>query len=129
MEEYLFYEPVYRVIICRQHQYAISPNAVFEHFQIYYKSILLNARKMIEEEVKKLRLVNLTDVDIPYGIVKGLKVHEGVKCNYTGCTELRGTPGSMRKHCQAMHKWKLKQNEIKWIAQKIQTFFEGSNVK
>ena len=131
MEEYLIYNEVYRVIICRSHKYAISPNSVSRHLQKYHQSIPLKTRQFLEQSAEKLDLVTTEEVGIPWDetVVDGLEVHDGFKCEYDDCNELRGSIDSMKKHCQQEHNWKVKSNGVKWTCQKIQTFFQGHHLK
>jgi len=130
MEEYLIHKDDYGVVICRQHHYAIPPNWISRHFQENHQAIPLQRRKEIEECVALLNLLPPSQIQLPSDTIpiNGLSVHNGLKCLYEGCNELKGTTESMRKHCQRAHKW-IKSVGVMWTEQTVQTFFVGSHLK
>jgi hypothetical protein len=129
MDVYVIHNEIYQVLICRQHHYAISPEFITRHFRQFHKSVPLETRDKITEYASKLNLLEPKKVSIPTEMIpiEGLTIHNGYKCTYNGCTELKGTLESMRKHCYT-HGWVISDG-IQWREQKLQTFFTSSNKK
>jgi hypothetical protein len=129
MDAYVIYNELYQVLICCQHHYAISPDSIVRHFRMLHKSIPLEMRQRIIKYASELDLLEPKKVSVPTQMtpIKGLAIYDGFKCTYNGCTELRGTVESMRKHCHT-HGWVISDG-IKWSEQKLQTFFTTNNTK
>ena len=107
MNEYVTYNAEYKVLICRQHKYGISPDGILRHFRDFHKAVPLATRQAIGDYSKTLDLATPTEVGTPcepVQPVQGLMVINGFRCEYNGCSELRGTEMSMKQHCWETHK-------------------------
>jgi hypothetical protein len=129
MDAYVIYNEMYKVLICCQHHYAISPDFINGHFRKFHNSVPLEIRQRITEYASKLDLLEPKKVTVPTQMtpIKGLTIHDGFKCIYNSCMELKGTVQSMRKHCHT-HGWVISDG-IQWSEQKLQTFFTSINIK
>jgi hypothetical protein len=128
MNDYVTYNTEYKVLICRQHKYGISPDGILRHFRNFHKAVPLATRKAINDYSKTLDLAAPTTPHEPIQPVEGLTIVKGFKCSYDGCSELRGTEMSIKQHCWETHEWKAGASDI-WVNQECQTFFEGSRHK
>jgi hypothetical protein len=131
MDQYITHNLDYNTIICRQHKQAIPPDWIPRHFREFHKTIPLSTRQAIINHCKTLNLLSLEDMIIPTEPVQpvhGLPVLDGFQCEYEGCSELRSTELSIKKHCRDEHQWVLELG-IKWSSQSIQTFFAFKHVK
>jgi hypothetical protein len=131
MNQYVIYNAHYKVLICRQHKYTITPDWVLRHFQEFHKAIPLATRQLIVDHSKSLDLVIPENVATPLELVQcieGLSVVNGFQCQYEGCSELRSTERSIKEHCRRNHEWKA-QTGVKWRNQAFQTFFHGPHRK
>jgi hypothetical protein len=125
MDEYITHNVTYNTIICCQHKQGIPPQWIARHFREFHKTIPLSTRQGIVNHCKTLNLLAPEDVAIPTEPVQpihGLSVLDGFQCEYEGCSELRSTELSIKKHCRDEHQWVLEFG-IKWAAQPIQTLF------
>jgi|ERR1700733_14141514 len=131
MDAYVTYNAQYQVLICRQHQYAITPDWITRHFQDSHQGIPLATRQAIVEYSQQVDLAmpeNVATPVLPVESIAGLNIIHGFQCQYEECSELCGTEGSMRKHCRRTHKW-VAGVGIKWTNQCMQTIFEGNRRK
>jgi Orsellinic acid/F9775 biosynthesis cluster protein D len=131
MNDYVTYNAEYRVLICRSHKYGITPDYILRHFRDHHKGIPLQTQETIVDYSKALDLAAPEDIGIPSEAVEPIKelcMTEGFQCGYDGCSELRGTYGSMKEHCKRVHEW-LSATGIMWTTQACQKLFEGSRHK
>lgn len=131
MNNYVTYNSEYKVLICRQHKYCISPDGILRHFRNFHKAVPLATRKAIGDYSKTLDLAALTDIATPHAPVQpveGLTIVNGFKCSYEGCSVLRGTEMSIKQHCKEIHEWRTGTGDM-WMNQECQTFFDGSRHK
>jgi Orsellinic acid/F9775 biosynthesis cluster protein D len=131
MNAYVTYNAEYKVLICRQHQYAIPPDYITRHLRDSHQAIPLATRQAIVEYSKTLELVGVEDLATPQEPVEpvhGVKITNGFQCEFDECSALRGTDTSMKQHCWEAHKWVAAMG-IKWQVQPIQTIFAGKSSK
>ena len=131
MNQYITYNEHYKVLICSQHEYALTPDWVLRHFQEFHKSIPFETRQLIVEHSKSLDLVSPENIATPIELVPcvdGLAIVHGFQCHYEGCSELRSTERSIKEHCRKNHEWKAKMGAM-WRTQPYQTFFHGPHRK
>ena len=111
MDAYVIYNPEYKVLICRQHKYAIPQDRIFRHFQLFHLFIPLATRQLISNYSKTLELVAPENVATPLELVlciDGLTIVNGFLCQYDRCRELRSTERSIKEHCRGKHEWKAR---------------------
>jgi len=131
MNEYVTYNEKYKVLICRQHKYAIAPDWILRHFQEFHKATPLATRQLIVDYSKTLELAipdNVARQPPPAYAIDGLTVVGGFQCQYTECFQLRSTERSIKEHCRQDHEWKV-QTGVMWKNQPFQTFFTGRHRK
>ena len=131
MDQYVIYNEKYHILICRQHGYAIPSDYVGRHFRETHKAIPLAIRRAIIEYTNSCKLSETNKVFISqYDIspIEGLTIIKGVKCEYDGCSKLRGSVDSIIKHCRSAHGW-IAEHGAKWREGDFQTFFRGPHCK
>jgi hypothetical protein len=115
MNEYVTYNVEYKVLICRQHKYAIAPDWVLRHFRKFHNATPLATRQLIAEYSKTLELAmpdNVAAQQAPAYAIDGLTVVDGFQCQYTECCQLRSTERSIKEHCRQDHEWKVQTGVI-----------------
>jgi Orsellinic acid/F9775 biosynthesis cluster protein D len=128
MNPYVIYNDEYKVLICRQHKYAVSLKSIKGHYRDKHDGISLKARQEILEYAGTLSLLEPKDVVIPTEIVApiaGLEVRMGYKCKFDGCAVITGTLESASHHGRT-HVW----TDIKDVQSQtltVQTFFMGNH--
>jgi len=128
MNAYLFFNQEHQVLICKEHQYAVSSKLVSRHFLREHK-LSLTVRQEIIKYTSQFTMVEVSEliyfkekvVPVPY-----LSICTRFQCKYYECNKVLGTLQSTQKHCQLEHDWKAKDGE-KWTKTKAQTFFQGHN--
>ena len=83
MNDYVTYNAEYKVLICRQHQFAIPPDGILRHFRDMHKAIPIASRKAIADYSKTLELATPDEVATPsepVEAVQGLTVVRGFQC-------------------------------------------------
>jgi hypothetical protein len=131
MDSYVTYNAQYKVLICRQHKYAIPPDYITRHFRESHQGIPLATRQGIVDYSKTLDLAAVEEVATPPDQVEpvhGLNITDGFQCEFDECSELRSTTTSMKQHCWEAHKW-VAAAGIQWKGQGIQTIFAGKYSK
>ena len=124
MDQYVAYNADYKVLICRQHKYAIPPDWVLRHFRESH-TIPLATRQLIGDYSQTLELVmpeNVATPATPAQCIEGLTLVNGFQCQYEGCIELRSTERSMKEHCRGKHEWKARIGAT-WRTQPFSNFF------
>jgi hypothetical protein len=130
-DAYVTYNAPYKVLICRQHKYAVPPDAILRHFRDCHHGIPLPTRQAIFNYSRTLDLAAPEDIVIPQDAVERIKelgITEGFQCVYNDCSELRGTNESMEQHCRKAHGWVTATGKM-WRNQTFQTIFEGNRRK
>jgi hypothetical protein len=129
MDGRVIYDEHHKVLICLQHQCAITTGWVERHFRAEHGDCPLTTRRQIVEDVTNLEtgrpneIIYTTDAVPP---VLHLKTYTGYRCNDGDCSELTGTTGSMMQHCRVKHSWTSKKGSG-WIEVPVQTFFQGKH--
>jgi hypothetical protein len=54
MDQYIIYNTDYKVLICRQHGYAVAQNNVSRHFQRYHKATAFETHQAVADYAKSL---------------------------------------------------------------------------
>ena len=65
MDNYIIHDQIHQVLICRQHHYAISSDAIARHFRELHKAIPLEIRQRIIQYTKGLDLLKVKKVNVP----------------------------------------------------------------
>jgi hypothetical protein len=73
MDQYITYDVEYKVLICRQHKYAIPPDTILCHFRQSHKGIPLPTHQAISNYSKTVNLASPKDVAMPLVPVKAIK--------------------------------------------------------
>jgi hypothetical protein len=128
MNAYLFFNQEQQVLICKEHQHAVSSKWVSRHFLQEHEldftvrqEIIKYASQFTTAESSDLVYSTEKVVPVPY-----LSICTVFQCQYEECNKLLGTPQSVQKHCQLEHDGKAKDGE-KWVETRAQTFFQGNN--
>jgi Orsellinic acid/F9775 biosynthesis cluster protein D len=131
MNDYVNYNAKYKVFICRAHKYGITPDYIPRHFRDHHKGTPLPTRQAIVDYSKTLDLAAPDDIAIPTEAVEPIKelcIVDGFRCEYDGCSELRGTYGSMKEHCKRVHEW-VTATGVMWVSETCQKLFDGPHHK
>lgn len=125
MDSYVTYNPQLRILICRDHGYAIKPSFIARHFQDEHNSIPLVTRQAIIEYSKTLALNDPGDMDTPANAslpIREIRIRDGLECDNCGfsCQGLE----TMKSHCRRNHAWVAGIGKT-WTTCKIQTLFDG----
>jgi hypothetical protein len=128
MSVYLFYNNDYNVLICKQHQCALSSKSLTRHFLEEHEpnlsiqqSIHNYAEQYIVTKAADLTYSSETIYPIPY-----LSIVDGFQCQYEPCDKILSTLASMKVHCRVDHGWKAKDEE-RWVKTRAQTFYQGND--
>jgi hypothetical protein len=65
IEEYVIYNPQYKVLICYEHGYAMKPSFIKPHLQLIHKATSLYVRQSIMEYSNGLKLIAAEDLETP----------------------------------------------------------------
>lgn len=129
MDQYFIYNTHYKVLICREHGYAIKPSFIERHLQETHPSISFNIRHELLEQVKQLVLHDPSTVEAPQdtpAAIRGLNITDSLEC--IECHYVRKHIRDITDHCTKVHDWK-KSSPNMWKSVKVQTFFTGKNKK
>lgn len=127
----LLYNTQYRVLICRQCQYAIQKSAVESHLlrhKIYRterQRLLTSIAKLVLVEPEDVLLLNSTSLPI-----EGLPIIEGYRCTLSGCHHLCASEKRMKRHWNESHediKHPILEENLREA--KLQTFFRGTKIR
>jgi hypothetical protein len=127
MSGYLFFNTEHNVLICKAHQYAISPTVLIRHFRQEHE-LDLGVRQEIINYASQFHTIEASQLTyspekvvlIPY-----LSVVPGFQCQYEVCNKILRTLYSVKKHCRLDHEWKAKDGCL-WMEVQAQTFFQGN---
>ncbi|KAH7374072.1 hypothetical protein BKA64DRAFT_586525 [Cadophora sp. MPI-SDFR-AT-0126] len=126
----LTYLPHYRVLICKECQYAIQPLAVSRHLKELH-GICRSDREGFMAYTRSLNLANPKDVPLPkYDAtpVPFLPTQRGFACGLSGCDHLSVTVKRMKRHWAHTHNGVII-NEARWRRVVLQTFFRGNQLR
>jgi len=128
MSGYIFFNCEYNVLICKTHQYAISPKFLAHHLLQEHnlevtvrQEIVSYASQFTAAEATQLTYSLSKVIPIPY-----LNTITGYQCQYENCNKILGTLQSVQRHCRLNHGWKAK-NGDSWVETRAQTFFQGND--
>ena len=127
MNAYIVYNSEYNVLICKQHECAISAEFLTRHFRTEHE-ISLELRQEILTYASQYTPTKPTDLvytrdritPIPY-----LRIIHGFQCDYDQCDTIHGTLGTIKKHCRVNHQWQAKDGQ-RWFERRAQTFYQGN---
>ena len=134
MNQYIIYNAIYHVLICRQCGCSIPQDWIMRHFRQYHKTIPLEVRQEIINYGSGLDLWQPIDVHKQREImnikssVEGLTILSGFQCQEAGCIKYTHVEKSMKIHYRTSHAWTAKDG-VKWRTQRIQSFFGGPHVR
>jgi Orsellinic acid/F9775 biosynthesis cluster protein D len=127
MNSYVIYNTQHQVIICKEHECAVSSKSIIRHFRdehditVEQRQEIFNfASTKIIVEADQLEYSIDRVLPIPY-----LKVVTAYQCQYEGCSLILSTVGSIKKHVKIDHAWKAKDG-ICWSDTQAQTFYLGN---
>lgn len=127
----LRYEPKYKVLICRECQYAIQKSAVQSH--LLRHKIYRGERQSLLSLVTEFDLSKPEDVPLPdptSSPVDILPVISGYRCTRPGCGHLCASSKRMRHHWSEIHALKTPAVDcVLGQPVKLQTFFRGTKVR
>ncbi|KAK5200476.1 hypothetical protein LTR16_006035, partial [Cryomyces antarcticus] len=125
IEELLQYEPDYKVLVCKDHAYALQN--VNRHLEKYH-SIAAKERKAIVRKYAQYTLLEPSRVPLPLPLRPPLKVLgepiDAFLCAEEKCGYVSVNRSVMGQHCNKQHNWKsTRENRESWSLVKVQTFF------
>ena len=128
MSAYLFFNQEQHVLICKEHQYAVSSKFLSRHL-LEEHDLDISVRQDIIQYASQFTTTEASQ--LIYSIekvapVSYLSTIVGFQCQYNMCHKVLGTLQSVQKHCKHYHDWKSKDGE-KWMETRAQTFFQGNN--
>ncbi|KAJ5433176.1 uncharacterized protein N7458_012332 [Penicillium daleae] len=127
----LEYNAGYRVLICRDCQYAIQKNALGSH--LLRHKIYREERQRLLSAINELDIVEPDDLLLPTPDtlpVAALPVMSGHGCTVTGCGYLCASSKRMRRHWSDAHGVNGSDNMSSLERSvKLQTFFRGTKLK
>lgn len=125
---FLYYDPDYKVLICKEHGYAIRNLRL--HLRDYH-SIRQKIQKEIVKKYSEYALLGPRDVLLPppfgppFEILR--KPMDAFLCDEEECRFISINRDGVRKHSKKMHGWKsTRQDREHWTSVKVQTFFASS---
>jgi hypothetical protein len=123
----LHYNAEYKVLICREHRYAVR--GLYAHLQQQH-AVATKVQRILCERYGSLALVEPKDVRLP---PLGPPINElrppvdVLRCAEPGCGHTSIALAAIRQHCNSVHKWRAAvQGDTYWTRIKAQTFFAGS---
>lgn len=104
--------PKYRVIVCRQCQYAVRPNGIAKHLAHSNHRISASDARRVEEAVQGWDDIeaDIQQLQLPQSVrqhIKGLAVYtDGLLCTVApDCEYVCRSKESIRKHWRTVHNW------------------------
>jgi len=126
MTLYVAYNAEYNVLICKEHECAISAEFLYRHFRAEH-DIPLQQRQEIAEYASHYIPTKASAIVYPRTKVMPvpyLRVIDAFHCGYDQCDMIYSTVGMIKKHCRVSHGWMAKDGE-RWSGTRAQTFFQG----
>lgn len=127
----LEYNSKYKVLICRDCQYAIQKNALGSH--LLRHKIYREERLSLLSTIHQLDIVEPGDLSLPSpstSPVHALPVVSGYSCTMTGCGHLCASSKRMRRHWSDVHNVSGPDDFASHARSvKLQTFFRGTKLK
>ncbi|KAL3417063.1 hypothetical protein PVAG01_11486 [Phlyctema vagabunda] len=130
--ELLEYNARYRVLICRECQYAIQKSALGSH--LLRHKIFRGERESLLDSITQLNLLEAHLVPLPSSTsppINGLSIVPGYRCAATGCGNLCASIKRMRRHWSEIHGFSqpLPDSSVFACPVTLQTFFRGTKLK
>ncbi|KAL3483762.1 hypothetical protein BJX62DRAFT_69956 [Aspergillus germanicus] len=127
----LQYDAIYRVLICRECQYAIQKNAIQSH--LLRHKIYRGERRALLATIAELDTVEPDDVPVPSSgspPIDGISIVAGYRCLVSGCGHLCASSKRMKSHHSESH-GQGNPPDFESLAQevKLQTFFRGNKLR
>ena len=129
--DFLQWIPEYKVIVCREHEYAIG--SVAQHLRIFHSGKDVEKRK-VAIAFASYDLQTPKDVALPPPL--GEPFQELGKpilafiCEEPECERISISRDEMRKHCNRAHNWKSsKEDREHWHYVWVQTFFRSAGLQ
>ncbi|KAJ5709782.1 hypothetical protein N7493_010073 [Penicillium malachiteum] len=132
-KDLLEYNARYKVLICRDCQYAIQKNALGSH--LLRHKIYREERQRLLSTINDLDIVEADALVVPNinaVPIDALPVVSGYCCSLTGCGHLCASSKRMRRHWSEAHGADHdRSNDFSSLARsvKLQTFFRGTKIK
>lgn len=128
----LHYNADFRVLICRECQYAIQKSAVDSH--LLKHKIYRGDRQKLLAEIAQLELLEPADVVPPSpnsSAIEALPVLQGYRCNIAGCRHLTASEKRAKRHWSEVHGFGESLPPIREFTHSVnlQTFFRGTRVR
>ena len=104
MNQYVVYNTIYHVLICRQCGCGIPQDWIMRHFRQYHKTIPLEVRQQIINYGSGLDLWQPTEVHKEWEImnlkspVEGLTIFPGFQSQYASCMKYMHMEDSIKTH-------------------------------
>jgi len=127
-DDFLHYEADYKVLICKEHGYALrslSTHLCDQH------SIPAKARKVIVEKYESYALLGPKDISLPPFFQSPFEalaaLVKAFLCDEKECSFISKNCGKIARHCNQVHGWKSgKKDREHWTNVQVQTFFASS---
>jgi Orsellinic acid/F9775 biosynthesis cluster protein D len=106
MEEYVIYNPQYKVLICRKHREAMNPSFIERHLRLAHKATPLYVRQSVLEYSNGLELIAPEDLETPEDTpetIGGLNFKNSFQC--INCLFLQERKRNIMDHCRYEHGW------------------------
>jgi hypothetical protein len=127
--DFLEYNANYRLIICRECQYAIQKNALGSH--LLRHKIYRGERQRLLTTIAQLEILEPDQVQVPDAgspPVDGLTIISGFRCTAANCSSLYASDKRMRRHWSEIHGIR-DPPESCGRPVNLQTFFRGLKLK
>jgi len=113
MSAYLFFNQEQHVLICKEHQYAVSSKFLSRHL-LEEHDLDISVRQDIIQYMCQFTTAEASQLiysiekvaPVPY-----LSTIVGFQCQYNMCHKVLGTLQSVQKHCKHDYDWKAKDRE------------------
>jgi hypothetical protein len=128
MNPYVAYNTEYNILICKEHQYAVSFKTLARHFLEKHPDILLPIRQNIITYASQFLIKDASDLQQPQNCIHPisyLEIIDGFSCEYEKCGKILTSLEIVKKHCRLKHEWKAKNGEC-WVVTRAQTFYQGN---
>ena len=127
VDEWLYYDSHYKVLVCRYHGYAVRNLAT--HLRLQHK-VRSSERSAIEKRYGACELLEPAQVAIPPSLQAPLdwlgSPMRGFQCDEPGCSKISISRDEIRKHCYKEHAWKSTVDDPEhWHAVYVQTMFQS----
>ena len=120
VDEWLYYDSHYRVLVCRYHGYAVQNLAT--HLSSQHK--VRSSERSAIEKISSCELLEPAQVPTPLDWLGSPM--RGFQCDEPGCSKISTSRDEIRKHCYKEHAWKSVPDDPEyWHAVYIQTMFQS----